>query len=172
MKKTALLLLVLCLILCGCQSSLPRETLAGPGTSMPTGPSLTVDPEPSRVLSFYAPNGAYRSYDTGVPCGVQYITSPAQLPDRKEFQPYDEAFFQSKALVLVTELVNNGGVTVSIDTITYEDDTATVKLAYLQKPGDATTALAVWTVWQVVDAGLEYRWQIDGADSESDFSPF
>lgn len=173
MKRTISLLLALgCLVglLSGCRD-------AGPVATDPaTQPSRGETTEPGHMSETTLPldsgttlpggespvgmgqTGKLRVTYTGIRSGVRYITDPSQLPEHPELEQYDEAYFQSRALLLVTETVNTGSIQVGIESILVENGVATVKLKHDVPSGMHTADMTTWLLWVEVDAGLDYTW--------------
>lgn len=154
-------LCVICLLFSGCKSTQqPSPETTIPATAAPpTTQTLPSAILPNGQLALQNPGKLRISYTTKR-SSVQYITSASQLPKDDAFQKYDEAFFQTKALLLVTETVGSGSVNVSIASVTISDSTATVLLSH-KMPGDAgTTDMATWLLWAEVDAGLDLQWTV------------
>lgn len=185
MKRMLCIALASAMLLCGCQSAAltpdetrgtedvteeiteevteqvtelvtePQVELPIPGVTFPIGGEengLTLG-RTDRVRIGY--NGNARS--------VRYITAADQLPDHEAFAGYDEAYFENKALVLVTETVGSGSVELDIASIV----DGVVTLSY-DLHGDAGTAdMATWLVWAEVEAGLDYDWSLAGSGPDS-----
>lgn len=180
MKKTGqLLLTALCLaalLLTGCksagpvpseqetrpveqESTTPIDTDTGDTTenTLPEDTTLALPGSDSTDLALGG-TGRLRIAYTGNRSGVRYVTDPSQLPDNPEFADYDEAFFQERALVLVTETVTSGSAKVEIQSITVENGTAVVTLSHEMPTGLGTADMATWLLWAEVEAGQDYTW--------------
>lgn len=106
--------------------------------------------------------GKLRIPYSGNGSSVTYVTSAEQLPDYEELKMYDDAYFRSHALVLVTETLPSGSIDVSIAGIDINGSEATVTLSHEgPEHGAAGTAdMAAWLLWAEVDAGLDCRWTV------------
>lgn len=147
---TVVLALALALTACGTADS--GET---------TRPSVTIPTEmDTNTAPAVGETGRARLAYTGNISSVRYVTSPEHLPNVEGLEGYDEAFFQSKALLLITESVPSGSMVVDIESITVDDGIAVITLSH-QMPGDAgTTDMATWLIWAEVDAGMDCTWTI------------
>lgn len=177
MKRMICLLLIwtfaLSLMLSGC-----RASEAAPPAAETTDPSQTTeqleftqetDPEASIPVSDPGPagteiplenTGKLRVSYSGSRSSVRYITSPDDLPDYPEFDAYDEAFFQSHALVLVEETVTSGSIQVSISGISVDGGSAVVTLSHETAGDMGTSDMATWLLWAEVESGLDCRWTV------------
>lgn len=104
--------------------------------------------------------GKTRIAYTGNRSAVRYITDVSALPDEPELSSYDAAYFQSHALLLVTETVSSGSVQVEIAAISVVENQARVVLAHLPPDGEGTCDMATWLLWVEVDLGLNYQWSV------------
>lgn len=156
--RCALWLCVFCLLFPGCKSTQASQTDA----PLPTGqtqPTTTAPTVPSGDISLHNP-GKLRIPYTTKRSGVRYITDASQLPDNAVFDKYDDAFFQNKALLLVTETVSSGSMQITIDSVSVNGSSAAVHLSR-SMPGDVGTAdMATWLLWVEVDAGLDLDWHV------------
>lgn len=96
-----------------------------------------------------------------------YVTSAEELArysgECEELENYDDDFFKSHALLLVTESVNSGSTEVGIEKISRVDDEITVTLSHTAAE-NGTADMATWLVWAEVECGLEdCRWQVGNA---------
>ena len=66
----------------------------------------------------------------GVESTVRYVTSADQLPDCEALETYDDAYFETHALILVTQSVTSGSVDVSIKAIQKTETGYGVVLSY------------------------------------------
>ena len=105
--------------------------------------------------------GCTRLPYSGNVSAVRYVTSPGDLPDIPEMQEYDDAWFREKALLLVTETVNNGSVRVEIGEICLDGDTAFVVLSREMQGDVGTTVMTTWLVWAEVEQGLSCDWVVE-----------
>lgn len=152
MRKYWILAVVLALALTACGSADSGETTL-PSAPIPTATDTNAAPTVGET-------GRARLAYTGNTSSVRYVTSPDHLPDVEGLEGYDEAYFQNKALLLVTESVPSGSMVVDIESIIIDDGTAVITLSH-QMQGDAgTTDMATWLVWAEVDAGMNYTWTI------------
>lgn len=174
--KKILCILLCALLLTGCRSSGGEETSGTIETEMPTivlvpdaeftfpeAPAIPTMPAAAgETLAFENPGKVRLSY-TGNRSYVKYITSVEELPDEEALQGYDEAFFETKALILVVETVSSGSVRLEIESIVTDGDTATVTLSRAM-PGDVGTAdMATWLLWAEVSRELDYNWILEGS---------
>lgn len=170
MKKLICLLLSLLLLLTGCRSAGPArsdaanqpsesETTQATEPSWDTGPSQdTTVIRPADAPVTMGQTGKLRIAYTGNRSGIRYITDPSQLPDYPELAGYDEAYFQERGLLLVTETVTSGSVNVQVQSIVVENGVAIVTLDHKLPTGLGTTDMATWLLWVEVDAGLDLTW--------------
>lgn len=93
---------------------------------------------------------------------VRYVTSPDQLPDCEALQKYDNAYFETHALVLVTQSVSSGSLEVSIKAIKKTEGGYGVVLSYGEPGKDqvGTTDMATWLLWAEVEQGQDGTWEI------------
>lgn len=91
---------------------------------------------------------------------ARYITSVEMLPDNDCFSRFDEAYFQEKALLLVTETVRSGSVEVEIESVKIEESTATITLSHSGAGGVGTGDMAVWLLWVEVEKDLVLNWVV------------
>lgn len=172
---------ILCMLLCvllltGCRSSGGEETSAVAGTETPTlaiiqdeeftMPKLpvisTIPVEGGDGIVLENP-GKVRLPYTGNRSYVKYITSVEELPEEEALQGYDEAFFETKALILVVETVSSGSVRLEIDRVTCQGDTATVTLSRSMSGDVGTADMATWLLWAEVSRELDYNWVLEGS---------
>ena len=103
---------------------------------------------------------------------VRYITSASMVPDYEGLEGYDETYFETRALVVVTETVSSGSVQVGIEAITVDGTNAFVTLSH-EMSGDAGTAdMATWILWAEVDLGLDCQWTVVNAALESELEAY
>lgn len=162
MKKSRYLiwLCVICLLFSSCKSTQSSQETTAPTTAAPTTAQTSPSATPADGPLLLQNPGKLRIPYTTNRSGAQYITSVSQLPKDDVFQKYDDAFFETKALLLVTETVGSGSVDVSIDSVSVSDSTATILLSH-ELPGDAGTAdMTTWLLWVEVDAGLDLQWTV------------
>ncbi len=94
---------------------------------------------------------------------VQYITSPAELPEELLGEGLDEAYFSRNAVALVrlTTPVSSGML--ALRNVTRQGEVVTVSVAY---PALGDTAIANWLFWIEVPLGLENcDWRLETAPS-------
>ena len=165
MRKYAAWILAVCMLLAGCQSAGDGQNAEG------------AQPEPGEVLSErfaqinqqvkstgkveFEKGGIQRIRYNGAVSTVKYITSVDQLPDYDVFKQYDAAFFQDKALVLVTQSTGSGSIRLEIDSLSVEDGEVKVKLKQTAGGDVSTSDMAAWLLWVEVSAGLELEWDMD-----------
>ncbi len=191
MKKVrTVIALVLVLALCGCARTSPgnQNTTAAtkPERPVPTDEildiTLPIKPtqetlDPSATLPaigdlmntmILGNTGKTRIAYSGTTNGVRYITSADQLPQNQALEAYDDAYFETKALILVTETVNSGSIQVAIKGVTVENGMACVTLRH-EMPGDVgTDDMATWLLWAEVKQGLDYEWVLENPAMESE----
>ena len=180
MKRMMCALLVLALLLCGCQSAaLPggetqgqteevTEEATEEATENVTEVEFTENETPGVTLPMFeqetgtgnglalGDTGCVRVSYNGNVSSVRYITSAEQLPDNEALADYDEAYFAEKALIVVYETVGSGSVKVGIASV--KDGAVTLSH---DMPGDAGTAdMATWLLWAEVEQGLDFTWSI------------
>lgn len=173
MKKIICLVLSLLFLLTGCRSAGPvsDDQAAQPSESetfapINTDPSETTENTqptvnlPANDAVTMGQTGKLRIAYTGNRSGVRYITDPSQLPDHPELAGYDEAYFQERGLLLVTETVTSGSVNVEIRSILVENGVAQVTLDHQIPSGLSTTDMTTWLLWVEVDAGLNLTWNL------------
>lgn len=192
MKRIGILTLVLAYLLCltlgGCRASgagQSSETTGGttaaaapdttaaviPDTTGTTVPQDVPDTTPSgRALSIDGA-GKLRITYSGDYNSVRYVTSASALPDYEELKQYDDAWFETHALVLVIETVGSGSVDVGIESIYVDNGTATVTLSH-ELDGAGTADMAAWLLWAEVETGLDCQWAIANPALESDASQY
>lgn len=174
MKRMMCAMLVLVLLLCGCQSAaMPggeNQTQTEAVTEAPTEPTVEVtlmDP-PEVTLPHtgletqtgekldLGPTGCQRVPYTHNVSNVFYVTAVDQLPGYEALQAYDEAYFAEKALLVVLESVGSGSMKVGIESVS----NGVVTLSH-ELPGDVGTAdMATWLLWAEVEQGLEFTWSV------------
>jgi hypothetical protein len=186
MKKMICAILVLMLVLTGCQGAVtetaaPVETTPpAPGTDTPategTQPEVTFPTLPEGGFSSgpvmggqegellpFANAGKVRLNYEGNRSYVRYVTSVDQLPPESAWEGYDEAYFQTKALLIVVETLNSGSVQVELDSIRLDGNTASVVIERTMSGDVGTTDMATWMLWAEVDKGLECEWTLANA---------
>lgn len=188
----ALLVIVCALSLCSCRSAEPIQPAAsGSGDACPettedreagnalartdiTG-EITVttpynSPETARPgnVQEVESTGKKRIPYTGSACQVVCISSTAELPDYEEMQPYDDTFFESHALLLVTETESSGSVNVNIASISVDGDTGVVTLSRELRGDSGTDDMAAWLLWAVVAPEMsDCQWSVANPSAKS-----
>lgn len=171
MKSLLAISLCLLLLLSGCRASVePADKPAeNPGVEITPVPSESVEitlPKPTmgeavgETLPMTA-GGSVRLTYTGNMSGVQYATSPEELPAIPELQGYDAAWFRENALILVTETVTGGSIQIGIQDIRLEGERAFVVLSREMQGDVGTTVMTTWLLWAEVDRGLAYSWTVE-----------
>ena len=165
MRKYAAWILVICMLLAGCQSTGDGQSAAGAQTEPDAVLSDRFNEKEQHAISGsrvqFEGGGIQRIPYTGSVSTVKYITSVEQLPDHDAFKKYDAAFFQDKALVLVTQSTGSGSTRLEIDSLTVEDGKVKVKLKQTAGGDVGTADMATWLLWVEVSAGLELEWDMD-----------
>ena len=176
MKKMICVLLVLMLVLAGCQSPVGEttpssETAPAPETQETTIPTLpesgfstgpVMGQQDGLALAFENPGKVRLTYD-GNRSYVLYVTSVEQLPKEGSWTGYDESYFETKALLIVVETLNSGSVQVDWESILVEGDTANIHIKRTMAGEVGTTDMATWMLWAEVEAGLELNWVLANA---------
>ena len=93
---------------------------------------------------------------------VRYVTSADQLPDWEALETYDDAYFETHALILVTQSVSSGSVDVSIKAIQKTETGYGVVLSYGDSRKDqvGTNDMATWLLWAETEQGQDGTWEI------------
>ena len=170
-KRAFAVFLSVCLILGGCARSGGQETGTQPaGSHAPQSPSgnvLATDPRQDAGRLAFQNTGSVRvTYSTNI-SAVRYVSSADQLPGNEALSGYDDAFFETRALILVYETVSSGSIKVDIESIALSEADAVVTLTH-EAQGDATTpVMTTWLVWAEVDRGLELNWSVANPAVES-----
>ena len=171
MKRLLTGALCLCLLLAGCRASVT------PATEPTTQPTVAITPIPPESVEVTVPKpvpgeaagetlpvtvaGSCRLAYTGNVSSVKYVTSAGELPDIPELQEYNDAYFNEKALLLVTETVNSGSIQVGIREIRLEGETASVILSREMQGEVGTTVMTTWLIWAEVERGMDYTWTVE-----------
>ncbi len=175
MKKMFCAILALMLLLTGCQvrggETTPSDetTLAPSAESQPQQTTFPTLPEsgfnPGSVLGGqegdllpFENAGKVRLNYEGNRSYVRYVTSVDQLPPEGSWTGYDEAYFETGALLIVVETLNSGSVQVELEAIRLDGDTASVVIERTMSGDVGTTDMATWMLWAEVEKGLEYEW--------------
>jgi len=180
MKKMICAILALLLMLTGCQT-------AGGETTPPTGSvPATTETDPSQTATFPTlPEGGFSAGPAiGTPEGeeipfenagklrisyegnrsyVRYVTSVEDLPAEGNWEGYDEAYFQTKALLIVVETLSSGSIQVELEAIVRRGDTANVVIRRTMSGEVGTADMATWMLWAEVSRELDYTWTLDNA---------
>ena len=176
MKKMICALLVLMLVLTGCQAPAGEtapasETAPAPETQETTFPTLPEsgfhsDPVLGALEGEELPfenAGKVRLTYEGNRSYVLYVTSVDQLPKEGSWTGYDESYFETKALLIVVETLNSGSVQVDLEAIRVNGDTAGVHISRTMAGEVGTTDMATWMLWAEVEAGLDLNWVLANA---------
>lgn len=124
--------------------------------------------EPTDETGPMGQTGCVRVGYSGNVSSVRYVTSAEQLPDNDALAAYDEAYFETKALVVVMETVSSGSIRVGIESI----ENGVVTLSH-EMPGQVGTAdMATWLLWAEVDAGLDCTWSVANPAVEPNTSSY
>ena len=180
MKKMICVILASVLILAGCQVSgggttTPPQTTQAPTeedqlqlSTVPTLPEGSLNPGPvmggaegdslpfENAGKVRLTNADYRSY-------VRYVTSVDQLPAEGSWTGYDEAYFETKALLIVVETLSSGSVEVELEAIRIQDGKASVVIERTLSGEVGTADMATWMIWAEVAGGLNYEWTLANA---------
>ena len=173
MKKMICVILALMLMLTGCQTAVGETTPAAETTlpretAVPTLPESGFNPGPvmgeteGEGLPF-ANAGKVRLSYTGNRSYVRYVTSVEDLPPEGSWTGYDEAYFETKALLIVVETLSSGSVQVDLESILVDGDTATVNIKRTMEGDVGTADMATWMFWAEVEAGLDLNWVLANA---------
>lgn len=179
MKKMICIILVLMLVLTGCQGATgettpPTETMAPTEAAQPQEMTMPTLPESGfqsgpvmgelegEALAFGNAGKVRLNYD-GNRSYVLYVTSVEQLPREGSWNGYDAAYFETKALLIVVETLNSGSVQVDLEAIRVEGDTASVHVKRTMSGEVGTTDMATWMLWAEVEAGLDLNWVLANA---------
>lgn len=174
MKKMICVILALMFLLAGCRAPGGETTPPAQATdpagenqlqlgTVPTLPVETIDPGPvmgglSGDELPFANAGKVRLTYEGSRSYVRYVTSVDQLPDEGNWEGYDEAYFETKALLIVVETLSSGSVQVELDSILLEGDTAIVSLKRTMSGEVGTTDMATWMLWAEVSREYDCQW--------------
>ena len=183
MKKWICAILALMLILAGCRAGVGETTPAPETTQAPTeipeenalastfptlmesdlaiGGPVPGGPEGDQ-LAFENPGKARLPYQ-GSRSYVRYVTKVEELPPECSWEGYDEAYFQTKALVIVVETLNSGSVQVELESIRVKDNVASVSIRRTMTGDVGTTDMATWVFWAEVEKNLSYTWSLANA---------
>ena len=174
MKRMLCTVLCAAMLLCGCQNAPAAngetqgvtEALTEEMTENVTEPQVNVTEPQTPTQPFVeqqtqpvtaAPeNGCVRVEYNGNVSSVRYITSVDQLPVNEALAAYDEAYFETKALVVVLESVSSGSVRVGIESI----ENRVVTLSHEMSGDVGTTDMATWLLWAEVEQGMEGQWSV------------
>lgn len=126
----------------------------------------------SQSVTLSSPQKLRITYQQGVPNSVTCVSSVEQLNTyglygSEKLASYDEAFFESRALVLVKYTVNSGSTQLSLGSATQVSNMVSVHID-AQPAGIGTADMATWLLWAEVDKSLSScQWVLDGADNTS-----
>lgn len=138
----------------------PAETREEPdfGDVVIGSDSETVSGEPVSQDSQGKIKLTYRGNESS----VKYITSADQLPDYGVLETYDDTYFQTHALILVTESVPSGSIEVSIEAIEKTQEGYGVTLSHdgPQQGQAGTHDMVTWLLWAEVAQGMEGTWTV------------
>lgn len=181
MKKMICAVLALLLMLTGCQATVggttpPTVTTQAPAAenqpletiTFPTLPEDGLTPGPviggqeGEQLPFENPGKARLKYE-GNRSYVRYVTSPEELPPECSWEGYDEAWFETKALLIVVETLNSGSIEVELEAILVDGDTASVHIKRTLNGDVGTADMATWILWAEVEKDLDYTWTLANA---------
>lgn len=163
-RKLVIPLCLAALVLAGCglprqedETRLPTTWNPGETTVEPDfGDVVIGDDTPGEPVGEEAQGKERLTYE-GVESAVRYVTSADQLPDCEALETYDDAYFETHALILVTQSVTSGSVDVSIKVIQKTETGYGVVLSYGEPGKDqaGTNDMATWLLWAEVEKGLE-----------------
>ena len=178
MKKMICILTVLMLLLTGCQAApQPVETTRAPvettipavqETTVPTLPEATFSPGlviggiEGDQLPFESAGKVRLPYE-GNRAYVRYVTRVEDLPPECSWEGYDEAYFETKALLIVVETVNSGSVQLELEAITLDGDTASVHIKRTMEGDVGTTDMATWMLWAELSREYDCNWALANA---------
>lgn len=174
-----LLVPVLCLALCGCgkapgQATDPtkhqEQSQPTVGTGAVTGRPILPPTQPTvkgEPVEFGATGAVRITYSVNI-SSVRYVTSAEQLPDNEALAQYDDAYFETGALVLVMETVSSAAVQVGISAITATETAAWVTLSHEAQSDVTIPAMTTWLAWAEVEQGLDYQWSVENPALESE----
>ena len=183
MKRMLCTVLCAAMLLCGCQSApvgdgetldateAQTEAMTEHVTEHVTEPQSPTQPLVEQVTvpgASVGGTGRIRVGYNGNVSSVRYITSVEQLPTHAEFAAYDEAYFETKALVVVLESVSSGSVQVGIESI----ENGVVTLSHTLSGDVGTTDMATWLLWAEVEQGLDYEWSVANPALKSNTSAY
>lgn len=185
MKKMICAVLALLLILTGCQAAGGETTL--PETQVPDAETTQApeETEPMETVAATLPEtglitgpvmggmegeelpfenaGKIRLNYEGNRSYVRYVTKVEDLPGEGSWTGYDEAFFETKALLIVVETLNSGSVQVDMESILVNGNTAGISIKRTMSGDVGTADMATWMLWAEVEKGLEYEWTLVNA---------
>lgn len=174
-----LLAAFLCTVAAGCGASKQEES------TMPlTSPTAAISQKPSHSgfagggtgsvgstpVSLESPQTLRIDYQQGTPNSITYISSTEQLRTyglygSEKLAAYDEAFFDSKALVLVKYTVNSGSAKLQLDHAIRVSNIVSVSID-AQTSDFGTTDMATWLLWAEVDPSLrDCQWVLEAAQT-------
>ena len=171
MKKYICMILALMLVLTGCQSANGATTPSTGEIAQATIPALTEGTldggiaieRPEGVDLPFENAGKVRLNYEGSRSYILYVTSVEELPKEGSWTGYDEAYFQTKALLIVVETLGSGSVQLELESIRVHENTASISIKRPMEGDVATTDMATWMLWAEVDKGLDYEWTLANA---------
>ncbi len=183
-KMLAIVLTLTALVLCGCVEEPIGETTTGPQSQLQTPPTTEPDPTETTLGITVVPptrprpadviptenTGAVRISYTIPISSVRYVTAVSQLPDNEAFAAYDETYFETGALLLVTETVSSATVQVGIETVQLAEGIATVRLLHEQLGDVGVPTMTTWLLWAEVEPGLELQWVVENPAVDSEIN--
>ena len=180
MKKMFCVMLAMLLLLTGCQAA-GGETTPSTGatqpstaasqsveTTVPTLPEGTFNPGPviggleGDELPFENAGKARLKYE-GNHSYVRYVTKVEDLPPECSWEGYDEAYFETRALLIVVETLNSGSIEVELEAIRLDGDTASVHIKRTLNGEVGTSDMATWLIWAEVSREYDYNWVLANA---------
>ncbi len=148
------------------------EAAVSPPAQQPSQPPAHIPPtrpRPKDTLPLGKAGSVRIDYTIPV-SSVRYITSVEQLPKNDAFAAYDHAYFETAALVLVTESVTSASIRVAIESVTLSEGVAHVTLLHESQGDVSTPAMTAWMIWAEVEPGLELRWEVDNPAMDSEIN--
>lgn len=73
-----------------------------------------------------------------------------------DFSSYTETYFKEKSLLLITQSVKSGSISVSVDTVTQDKGQLNVTLSY-NSPQTLTWDMTTWLLWVEIDKTSDKR---------------
>lgn len=150
--KRWIALLLAALLLCGCETPGPPETVPSEAMPRETMPDMDIP---------FRDSGKVRIPYTGGENWIRYVTSAEQLPEQEDLACYDAAFFRDNALVVLCVRFSSGSIEPAIGAITVRDNQATVTVERMAPEGDLTDDMAAWLLWARVDRDLSCSFRLE-----------